>query len=382
VTTDQTLRVVLNGVTDRAGYRRHLPSVLAIRAQGGVPLADGNRAQLEPILVGHSAPKLREIAARHGVREWTTDLDQALSDRSATVYFDGQPTPARAPAVIAALAAGKHVYAEQPLAETTSEALELARLAAPAGLTNGVVHSQLYLPGLRKLRRLLDAGFFGRVLSVRGEFGYWVFEGDWQRSQRPSWNYRAEDGGGIVADVFGHWNYVLELFGQVRAVTARAVTHLPERWDEDGKPYTATAADAVYAIYEVDGGIVAQINSSWCVRVDRDDLVEFQVDGTHGSAVAGLHRCRVQHRVSTPMASWNPDVPTDARFMDDWLEVPDNTAFPNGFRAQWEEFVRDVVAGAPHSHDFLAGARGVALAEAGLRSSAEGRRVALEPIVL
>ncbi|MCU1686232.1 MAG: gfo/Idh/MocA family oxidoreductase [Amycolatopsis sp.] len=374
-----TLGVILNGATGRMGYRQHLVrSVLAIRDQGGVELADGRRVQVEPLLVGRSADKLREIAERHGVTRWTTDLDGALSDDTTSIYFDAQITSAREKAVRAAIAAGKHIYAEKPVAEAAGDALALGKLADDAGVVHGVVHDKLFLPGLLKLRRLIDGGFFGRILSVRGEFGYWVFEGDWQSAQRPSWNYRAEDGGGIVLDMFCHWNYVLEnLFGRVQAVTAKAVTHVAERWDEQGEPYPATADDSAYGIFELESGIIAQINSSWCVRVNRDELVEFQVDGTEGSAVAGLRKCRVQHRSATPKPVWNPDLPATESFRDQWTEVPDNAEFDNGFKAQWEQYLRDVVAGRPHVYDFFAAARGIQLAEAGLTSSAEGRRVVL-----
>lgn len=376
----QSIGVLLNGVTGRMGYRQHLlRSVLAVREQGGVELADGSRVQLEPILAGRNAAKLRELAERHGLTAWTTDVHSALAD--VGIYFDAQLTSAREPSVRAAIAAGKHVYAEKPLAEKLTSALELAGLARDAGICHGVVHDKLFLPGLRKLRRLVDGGFFGRVLSVRGEFGYWVFEGDWQEAQRPSWNYRAEDGGGIVLDMFCHWNYVLEnLFGRVEAVTAKATTHIPRRWDEKGDAYAATADDAAYGIFELESGAIAQINSSWSTRVFRDELVEFQVDGTEGSAVAGLRRCRVQHRSATPKPVWNPDLPATEPFRDQWQEVPDNAEFDNGFKAQWEEFVRDVVAGRQHRYDFFSAARGLQLAEAGLTSSAEGRRVELKPL--
>ncbi|MFJ1767018.1 Gfo/Idh/MocA family protein [Amycolatopsis sp. NPDC088138] len=377
--TKQTLGVVLNGVTGRMGYRQHLVrSVLAIREQGGVLLADGSRVQLEPLLVGRSDDKLSEIARRHGLTRWTADLDTALADDGFPLYFDSQLTSVREKAISRAIDAGKHIYTEKPLAESVEGALTLARQAAAAGVKNGVVHDKLYLPGLRKLARLVDSGFFGRILSVRGEFGYWVFEGDWQTAQRPSWNYRAEDGGGIVVDMFCHWNYVLEnLFGAVRAVTARAVTHIPSRVDEQGDAYDATADDAAYAIFELDGGIVAQLNSSWCVRVHRDELVEFQVDGTRGSAVAGLHKCVVQPREVTPKPVWDPDLPETRDYRAQWQEVPDNAEFGDGFKAQWEQFVRHVVTGEPHPYDFQAGARGIRLAEAGLESSRTGRRVEL-----
>ena len=376
-TSRPSLGIIMNGVTGRMGYRQHLVrSILAIRDQGGVALADGSRVQLEPILVGRNATTLAEIAERHDIANWTTDLDAALSDPRWEVYADFLVTSARVPAITRAIDAGKAVYTEKPTAETYDDALALAAHARAAGVKNGVVHDKLFLPGLRKLRRLIDSGFFGRVLSVRGEFGYWVFEGDWQTAQRPSWNYRAEDGGGIVVDMFPHWSYVLEnLFGRVESVSARAVTHIERRVDERGEPYDATADDAAYGIFDIAGGITAQINSSWAVRVDRDELVQFQVDGTDGSAVVGLFGCRIQPREATPRPTWNPDLPDQHAYRSRWIEVPDNEVFENGFKTQWEQFVRHVVEDGPHPYDFLAGARGVLLAEAGLRSSREGRRV-------
>jgi predicted dehydrogenase len=382
--TDRSLGVVMNGVTGRMGYHQHLVrSVLAIREQGGVELSDGSRVQLEPLLVGRNPDKLAKIAASHGLSHWTTDLAGALADDDYPVYFDAQLTNVRAEAVIQAIEAGRHIYAEKPTAESLASALDLARRATAAGVKNGVVHDKLYLPGLLKLKRLLDSGFFGEILSVRGEFGYWVFEGDWQSPQRPSWNYRAEDGGGIVVDMFCHWNYILEnLFGRIQQVTATAVTHIPERWDEHGDKYQATADDAAYAIFELEGGVIAQLNSSWAVRVHRDELVEFQVDGTLGSAVAGLRNCVVQPRGATPRPTWNPDLPETNDYLSQWQQVPDNGVFDNGFKAQWEQYVRHVVEDAPHPYDFLAGARGVRLAEAGLESSKTGCRVELKDLVL
>src|SRR5579875_76944 len=381
--SDYRVGVVMNGVTGRMGYNQHLlRSILAIRDDGGVPLPDGRVIWPDPILVGRDAAKLRRIAGRHGLERWTTDLSQALSDPGAPVYFDAQATTVRAAAVRAAIAAGKHVYAEKPLAGTLQEALGLVRAAAGAGVKTGVVQDKLFLPGLRKLGRLINGGFFGRLLSVRGEFGYWVFEGGWQDAQRPSWNYRAEDGGGIILDMFCHWRYILDnLFGAVRSVQCTGATHIPERADENGEAYKCTADDAAYAIFELDGGVIAQINSSWAVRVHRDELVEFQVDGTEGSAVAGLRHCKVQHRSMTPRAVWNPDVPEEVDYRAAWSEVPDNQEFGNGFRAQWTAFLRHVAAGEPFPWDFLAGARGVQLAELGMRSWREGRRVEVPELV-
>ncbi|TDE32186.1 Gfo/Idh/MocA family oxidoreductase [Actinomadura sp. 6K520] len=373
----RSIGIVMNGVTGRMGYRQHLlRSILAIREQGGVRTDDGTVLWPEPVLVGRSEAKLRDLAGRHGLTAWTTDLAEALARPETEVYFDAQVTGARAAAIRAAVAAGKHVYTEKPLAEDLAGALALARLADEAGVRHGVVQDKLFLPGLLKLKRLVDGGFFGRILSVRGEFGYWVFEGGWQDAQRPSWNYRAEDGGGIILDMFCHWRYVLDgVVAPVRSVQVLGATHIPERVDEDGKPYAATADDAAYGIFELDGGIVAQINSSWATRVFRDELVEFQVDGTEGSAVAGLRRCRVQHRAMTPKPVWNPDLPATEDFRAQWQEIPDNAEFGNGFKAQWEMFLRHVAGEGDFPWDFYAGARGVQLAELGLRAWREGRRL-------
>lgn len=377
--SERSVGIVMNGVTGRMGYRQHLVrSILAIRDQGGLPMPDGTVVRPEPILVGRNEAKLAAIAKQHNLDSWTTDLDEALADASAAIYFDAQVTSRRVESVRKAVAAGLHVYTEKPIAENTEAALDLARVAAAAGVKVGVVQDKLFLPGLLKLKRLVDGGFFGRILSVRGEFGYWVFEGDWQEAQRPSWNYRAEDGGGIIVDMFCHWRYVLEdIFGPVRSVQALAATHVPERVDERGRRYRCTADDAAYGIFELDGGIVAQVNSSWTTRVFRDELVEFQVDGTEGSAVAGLRRCRVQHRSVTPKPVWNPDLPATEDFRAQWQEVPDNAEFDNGFKTQWELFLKHVVCDEPFPWDFLAGARGVQLAELGLLSAREGRRIAV-----
>ncbi|MEC4021017.1 Gfo/Idh/MocA family protein [Streptomyces sp. H27-D2] len=382
----RTVGIAMNGVTGRMGYRQHLVrSILAIREQGGLDLGDGDTIWPEPVLVGRREHALGELAERHGLSRWSTDLDAVLADPSVDVYFDAQVTSARESGVRKAIAAGKHVYCEKPTATGLDGALELAGLARAAGVKHGVVQDKLFLPGLRKLKRLIDGGFFGEILSVRGEFGYWVFEGDWQPAQRPSWNYRAAEGGGIVSDMFPHWEYVLrELFGAVRTVQAHVTTHIPRRWDERGKPYEATAEDAAYGIFQLDGGIVAQINSSWAVRVHRDELVEFQVDGTEGSALAGLRDCRVQHRSATPRPLWNPDLPATEPFREQWQPVPDNDGFDgeNGFKAQWELFLRHVVLDEPWRWDLFAGARGVQLAELGLASSAEGRRMTVPELTL
>ena len=362
--------IIMNGVTGRMGTNQHLiRSIVAIRNQGGVALADGDALFPDPILVGRNEHKLQALAAEHGIERWSTDLDRCLANPDDTIYFDAQTTSRRAPSVRAAIAAGKHVYCEKPIATDVETALDLARRAREAGVKNGVVQDKLWLPGLRKLKRLVDGGFFGRILSVRGEFGYWVFEGDWQPAQRPSWNYRKEDDGGIIVDMLCHWRYVLDnIFGEVRSVSCLGATHIPERVDEQGRPYAATADDAAYSTFELEGGIVAQINSSWCVRVYRDELFILQVDGTEGSAIAGLRECKVQHRANTPRAIWNPDIPSPIDFWETWMDVPNNTEFDNAFKVQWELFLRHVALDEPFPWDLIAGAKGVQLAELGLRS--------------
>ncbi|PHL00515.1 Gfo/Idh/MocA family protein [Neolewinella marina] len=360
----------MNGVTGRMGTNQHLlRSIVAIREQGGVPLADGGYIYPEPILVGRNPEKLRALCERTGIERMTTSLDEVLQDDFYEIYFDAQITGRRYAAVKRAIAAGKHVYCEKPTGTTTEEALELYRLAREAGVKHGVVQDKLWLPGMRKLKRLMESGFFGEILSVRGDFGYWVFEGTSIPAQRPSWNYRKEDDGGIMVDMLCHWRYVLDnLFGKVESVFCLGATHIPERIDEMGKPYAATADDAAYAIFELEGGVVAQFNSSWVTRVRRDDLLTIQVDGSRGSAVAGLRECHIQHYGNTPKPVWNPDVPQPIDFYDDWSQVPAQEEYQNAFKVQWELFLRHVVEDLPFPNDLLEGAKGVQLAELGLKS--------------
>jgi len=372
---EQRLGLIMHGVTGRMGYNQHLVrSILAIREQGGVTLSNGDRLVVDPIIVGRDRDKIEALAKKHAIARWSTDLDAALANPEDTVFFDAGTTLMRAGLLEKALAAGKHVYCEKPTSDDLEVAVKLARTARASGLKHGVVQDKLFLPGLLKLKMLRDSGFFGQILSVRGEFGYWVFEGDWQKAQRPSWNYRKGDGGGIILDMLCHWRYVLDnLFGEVKAVSCLGATHIPERVDEKGNRFTCDTDDAAYATFELEGGVIAQINSSWTTRVRRDDLVTFHVDGTHGSAVAGLHKCFTQHRVNTPKPVWNPDQPQTMDFFADWEEVPDNWPTENGFKAQWEMFLRHVAEDAPWPYGLEAGAKGVQLAELGLRSWAERR---------
>ena len=368
--SEQRLGVIMNGVTGRMGMNQHLArSVMAIRQEGGVHLADGTRVIPDPILVGRNAEKLRKLAIDHGVERWTTDLDEALRNPDDAVFFDAASTKLRPTLLKKALTAKKHVYCEKPVATSLAQALDLYRAAKKAGVLHGVVQDKLWLPGLLKIKALRDAGFFGRILSVRGEFGYWVFEGDEQPAQRPSWNYRKKDGGGIILDMLCHWRYVLDnLFGEVKGVSCLGARHIATRWDENGNKYRATADDAAYATFRLAGDVVAHFNSSWSVRVRRDDLVTFQVDGTKGSAVAGLTRCFAQSLAETPRPVWNPDVRQTHDFGADWKEVPDDRSYDNAFKVEWELFIRHVCEGSPFKWNLLEGAKGLQLVDCALKS--------------
>jgi len=369
------LGIIMNGVTGRMGTNQHLVrSIVAIRKEGGVVLANGDRVMPDPILVGRNEEKLGILAKAHGITRVTTNLDAALADKNDTVFFDAATTQMRPALLAKAIAAGKDIYCEKPVATNLEEALAIARKAKAAGIKHGVVQDKLFLPGLRKLKLLIESGFFGKLLSVRGEFGYWVFEGDLQPAQRPSWNYRAEDGGGIILDMLCHWRYVLDnTFGNVKSVSCLGATHIPERIDEAGKRYKATADDAAYATFQLDGGVIAHFNSSWVTRVRRDDLLTLHVDGTHGSAVAGLQEVVTQQRMATPKPVWNPDVKQPIDFFEGWQQVPETQAFDNGFKLQWEAFIRYVAEGAPYKWDLVEGAKGVQLVECALRSWKERR---------
>lgn len=365
-----TVGVIMNGVTGRMGTNQHLMrSMVEIIKQGGVKIGPGETIMPDPILIGRDINKLEKLSVLSGVKKISTDLDKALADPHNIIYFDAQTTGRRAGAVEKAVKAGKHIYCEKPIAVDTKTALALSALCEKAGVKNGVVQDKLWLPGILKIKRLIQQGFFGEILSVRGEFGYWVFEGDTIPAQRPSWNYRKEDDGGIIVDMLCHWRYVLDnVFGKVKAVSCLGATHIPERIDEQGKGYKCTADDAAYATFELENGIIAQFNSSWTVRVRRDDLLTLQVDGTKGSAVAGLRDCYIQHYGNTPKPVWNPDIPQPINFFEGWSRVPEQEAYDNAFKVQWELFLRHVVKNEPFPWDLRDGARGVQLAEKGLES--------------
>jgi predicted dehydrogenase len=367
--------IIMNGVTGRMGTNQHLMrSIVEIIKQGGVQLSPTEFIMPDPILAGRNEVKLKKLCTQSGIEKYTTDLDSVMGDPAYPVYFDAQTTGRRAAGVKAAAAAGKHVYCEKPTAVDTTTALELYQVCQDAGVKNGVVQDKLWLPGLVKLKRLMENDFFGKILSVRGEFGYWVFEGHTVPPQRPSWNYRKEDDGGIIVDMLCHWRYVLDnLFGPVKALSCLGATHIPERIDENGQPYKCTADDAAYATFEIEGGVIAQFNSSWVTRVRRDDLLTVHVDGTKGSAVATLRDCRTQHYGNTPRPTWNPDIEQPIDFFDGWQEVPEQEIYDNAFKVQWELFLRHIVKDEPFPWSLLEGAKGVQLAELGLKSWEERR---------
>ncbi|MFB1100026.1 Gfo/Idh/MocA family protein [Terribacillus sp. JSM ZJ617] len=375
----KNIGIIMNGVTGRMGTNQHLiRSIAAIRAEGGVLLSNGDRLLPDPILVGRNEEKLAKLARENSVERYSTDLEAALADDYNLIYFDSQTTNRREASIKQAIEAGKHIYCEKPTATSLEGSLELARLAREAGVKNGVVQDKLFLPGLLKLKHLIDSDYFGEILSVKLDFGYWVFEGDWQEAQRPSWNYRAEDGGGIIVDMFAHWRYVIDhLFGEIDSLTCLGATHIPYRVDEAGNRYKATADDAAYAIFALKNGIVVQANSSWTTRVDRDDLVTFQVDGTLGSAVAGLRDCKVQHRVTTPKPVWNPDIPNAIDFRSQWETLPENRSYDNGFKIQWELFLKHVEEDAAFPWDLLEGAKGTQLSDLGLEAWREKKWVSV-----
>ncbi|MCC5833890.1 MAG: Gfo/Idh/MocA family oxidoreductase [Opitutales bacterium] len=372
-----TVGIIMNGVTGRMGTNQHLlRSIAEIIRQGGVQLGPNEIIMPDPILVGRNENKLKKLCEQSGVKKWSTDLDSLLKDDHYTVYFDSQTTGRRADGVKKAASAGKHIYCEKPTAVDTKTALDLADFCEKAGVKNGVVQDKLWLPGMLKIQRLKEQGFFGKILSVRGEFGYWVYEGHNIPAQRPSWNYRKEDDGGIIVDMLCHWRYVLDnLFGNVKGVSCLGATHIPERIDEEGKPYKCTADDAAYATFELEGGVIAHFNSSWVTRVRRDDLLTLQVDGTHGSAVAGLRECWIQHYGSTPKPTWNPDIDQPIDFFGGWQKVPQQEEYDNAFKVQWEMFLKHIVKDEPFRWSLREGAKGVQLAELGLKSWEERRWV-------
>jgi len=380
--TEHRLGIIMNGVTGRMGTNQHLiRSILTIMKEGGVKLDNGDTVMPDPILVGRNAEKVEALAKEHNVARWTTDLDGAIANPDDTLFFDSASTNLRAELLRKAIDAGKDIYCEKPSAGTLEDAIDVYERAEKAGIRHGVVQDKIFLPGLQKMKRLMDDGFFGRLLSVKIDFGYWVFEGDWKQAQRPSWNYRKGDGGGIILDMMPHWRYVLDnTFGNVKSVSCLGRVNIDKRWDENDEPYDADADDASYALVELEGGAVAQIFASWCTRVRKDDLVTFHADGTHGAAVAGLTKCYTQDRPATPSPVWNPDEPQTIPFFETWEEYGADMTFDNGFKSEWVMFIRSLYEDTPFHWNLREGAKGVQLAEAAMQSWHERRWIDIDEV--
>jgi predicted dehydrogenase len=372
--------IILNGATGRIGSTQHVTNALApIRDEGGLPIG-GDRVVPRLMLVGRNAEKLAAVAKRHDV-EWTTDLDAALSDPAFAVFFDAAATHQREASLARAIATGKHIYSEKPVALSVEKGLELLRAARLHGLKHGAVEDKLYLPGMQKLSRLAASDFFGRIAGFRIEFGWWVFDGSEVPCQRPSWNYRRKDGGGLILDMFPHWRYVIEnTLGPIRRVVTALSTATPERIDERGERYQVDVEDNANALIELESGATGVILASWATRVRRDDLLTFQIDGARASAIAGLHRCFTTTNAQTPHTA-HFSIATDAGidYRAHWQEVADRGPFKNPYRIGWENFLRHIVTGAPMQADFAAGIRDVQFAQACYRSMKEGTWTSLEP---
>ncbi len=372
--SDRRLGIIVNGATSGLARHQHLRALLALRAEGGLALKNGERIIPDPILVGRNEARLRALSAEIGIERWTTDLDAALSEKYDDIFFDVAATGGRFDIVCRAIAAGKHVYCEKPIASTLDQAMELVRRATEAGVKHGTVQDKIFLPGFRKLRMLRDSGFFGRLLEVRLEFGRWIFDGEHQDAQRPSWNYRKAEGGGLVLDMFPHWRYMIDhLADNITAVSCTCRTHIARRRDEARSPYVVDVEDSAFAQVELEGGAIASVNSSWCTRIRRDDIIVIQLDGTRGSAVATAHDCWTQTDVNTPSPLLSVDVRQPMDFYAHWLSVPDGAGRGNSYRAGWELFLRHVAEDAPFPFTLLEGAKGVQLAEASYRSNLERR---------
>ena len=373
--------IIVNGATGRIGATQHLANALApIRAEGGLAVG-GDRIVPRLLLVGRDRERLAGIAENYGIEDWTNDLDAALAKPEFTVFFDAAATSQRVSALNKAIAAGKHIYSEKPVAPSVAEGRALLRAAQARGLKAGAVEDKLNLPGLQKMLRLAQAGFFGRVTGFRLDFGWWVFDGAEKPSQRPSWNYRS-GGGGLTHDMVPHWRYVIEgILGPIARVVTATKTAIPERVDEEGKRYAVDVDDTSVTLAELASGAVGTIICSWATRVRRDDLVTLQIDGTGGSALAGLHRCWVQSAADTPtIHRFNPDTDIDADYRRQWTQVADTNTYTNPYRVGWENFLRHVAADAPLLCDFAAGLRDVQLAEACYRSVAQQTWVTVNDI--
>jgi predicted dehydrogenase len=376
----QEIGIIVNGATGRIASTQHLANaLLPIRAEGGLTVGN-DRVMPRLLLAGRDEGRLTALARSNGIDRWTTDLDAALSDPSYSVFFDAAATVQRVPTLTKAIAAGKHIYSEKPVALSVSEGLSLLAGARARNLKHGAVEDKIFLPGLQKLVHLAGRKFFGRVTGFRLDFGWWVFDGFERKSQRPSWNYRRSGGGGLTMDMYPHWRYIIEsILGPIRRIVAATATAIPQRMDESGARYDVDVDDTSVTLVELDNSAVGTIVCSWATRVRRDDLLTFQVDGTAGSAIAGVHRCWTQSAGDTPdVRHINPTVDVGFDYRRDWKEVSEPVDPTNPYRVGWERFLRHIVAGEPLASDLSAGIRDVKLVEACHRSVSEGRWIDLD----
>ncbi len=371
----QRLGIIMHGATSRIGTTQHLMnSLVPIIAEGGLPLANGDRLMPDPILLGRTPEKMAALAARFGIKRWSTDIDACLADKNDALFFECAYGGNRVELARRAIAAGKHIYLEKPVAESMAEVLALRETAEAAGVSHAVMQDKIHLPGLAKLKTLLDMGYFGKIHGMRLEFGWWVFDGEHIPAQRTSWNYKKALGGGLVLDMFPHWRYVIEhLFGRPTAVTARINTAQPKRWDEQHQPYDVDVEDEVRAIVEFENGVVGEVFSSWATRIRRDDMLVVSVDGDKASAHATLHDCFVQTIGTTPKPVFPVQAPQTADFFSQWQKAPELMPFKNSYRQAWELFLRHLAEGTPNTASLLQAARGLQLIEACYESH-RGRR--------
>ena len=342
------LGIIMHGVTGRMGYNQHLVrSICAIRDAGRRRACERRPrdARSDPGRPQRGEAR-RDRRSGTASRATTTDLDAALANTDDTVFFDAGSTQMRADLLSKAIDAGKDVYCEKPIADTLADAIKVAKLARSRGIKNGVVQDKLFLPGLRKMKLLKDAGFFGRMLSVRGEFGYWVFEGDLQPIQRPSWNYRKADGGGIILDMLCHWRYVLDnLFGEVKAVSCLGVTHIPRAHRRSGQALHGRCRRCRLCDVRARG------------RRDRADQLVLvrarearrsrHLPGRRHARLGGRRPHALLHPASREHAASGLE---SGRAADDELQravggSAGHQAYDNGFKLQWEDFIRHVVRG-------------------------------------
>ena len=370
---DRRIGVIINGATGRMGTAQHMANLLAIAAEGGLKLENGDRLIPNLLLVGRDAGRLAKLAAAHGNQRSTTNLQEALAGPDQ-IFMDCAATGDRPKRVRQAIEAGKHIHIEKPTAPTVDEAMDLARLADRAGVKHGVIQDKLFLPGFAKLMAVRNSGFFGRILSVKIDAGSWIFDGTEQECQRPSWNYRKSEGGGLALDMMAHWRYMIDrLVAPVTDVCALMTTAIPQRVDEGGRSYKVDAEDTNYALLRMQGGAVGVITNSWATRPRRDDTMVVQIDGTQGSAVAGRFRCFTQSAAATPEAFTMAARPGGVDLMAHWQEVPETPGNKNPFRQCWETFLRHVAEDAPYLPTLVEGAKAVQLADLAYRSTAEQR---------